>query len=268
MSKSQYITYCKELEDAQNAGRKKCSLEASAFNWILENVPENGKILELGSGKSSQIFSELYKIDSIEDNQRFIGKYSKVNYIPAKIVDYGKYYWYDATAIKKKLGKKYDLIIVDGPTDKTGREGFILNFNLFEKYDCPILLDETDRKTEKKMLECFLSSGFETIHVGKKFYIIKKRKNFSGFDPKQLAELTNNKKILIVQVENKILEFAKGKRDFDLCIVYTGNDSEFAKEVKKHCEYFITEHGTKEHNYKKALEEIPKISKYEKIEFG
>lgn len=267
MGKSQYISYCKELGSAQKEGRKKCSLEAGAFKWIMKSIPENGNILELGSGKSSQIFSELYKVDSIEDSQRFIGKYAKVNYIPTKIRDYGKYYWYDLAATKKKLGKKYDLIIVDGPTDKTGREGFILNFNLFEKYDCPILIDETDRKIEKKMLECFLDAGFKTIYTGKKFHIIKKGKNFPGFNPKQLVELTENKKIFIVQLKNEIPQWVKEKREHDLCIIYTGNDHALAKELKKYCEYFITEHGTKEHNYKKALEGIPKISKYEKIEF-
>ena len=45
------------------------------------------------------------------------------------------------------MPKDYQLILVDGPSGKSGRSGLLANISLF-RYDVPIILDDTIRSDE------------------------------------------------------------------------------------------------------------------------
>jgi len=270
-NEEKYLKASKEIELGQKDNRKKCILHYLVFDWIRKNIPKESKILEIGSGKSSQILSYLYKVDSVEHDTKYAGKYLGVGYIYAPIKEYKGYYWYDLNVLKKNLGEKYDLIIVDGPTSKTGREGFCINFELFEKYDCPILIDETNKELERKMLNVFLKSGFEIISEGKKYAIIKRKKITEGkketkLKKELLDELLENKNLVICSIGDKDPpEWLKEKGNYDTCIIHFGDSNEKKFRLKDFADYFISEKGTLKHQYKEAFQEIPKMKFYKNI---
>ncbi|MFH1391112.1 MAG: hypothetical protein ABIH20_02255 [Candidatus Diapherotrites archaeon] len=270
-NEEKYIKEVKEIEEAQKDNRKKCVLHYTFFDWVKKNLPAGSKILEIGSGKSSQILSYLYKVDSVEHDTKYVGKYLGVGYIYAPIKEYKGYYWYDIEALKKNLGEKYDLIIVDGPTSKTGREGFCINFELFEKYDCPILIDETNKELERKMLNVFLESGFEIISKGKKHVIIKIKKETelkkgTKLKKELVDDLLENKNLVIGSIGDKDPpKWLKEKGNYDTCVIHSEDNNEKKFKLKDFADYFISEKGTLEHQYKEAFEEIPKMKFYKNI---
>lgn len=113
------------------------SINKECFDKIGE-ILEFGKIiLELGSGKSSELLSKFYNVISVEDNLEWINKYN-TTYIQIDTVDNGGYNF-------KKLEEKiknidYDLLIIDGPNDN--REKILDNIDIF-KNDIPIIWDDT-----------------------------------------------------------------------------------------------------------------------------
>lgn len=119
------------------------------FDYITKTFPEGSVMLELGSGTTTEKFSKLFTVHSIEHNKEWVGKFNS-NYIHAPIKDYGDYEWYDRDEIAKNLPEKYDFILIDGPPSKYGRMGFYHNMDLFNT-DVPLLVDDTNRKTEKNM---------------------------------------------------------------------------------------------------------------------
>ena len=265
-NKQKYCSLVKELKKEQKKGKKKCVLDSSVFEWVLKNIPSNGKILELGSGRSSGIFSLLYKVDSIEHDYKYVGKHPEVNYIYAPIKEYSKYYWYDTKFLKKFLGKKYDLIIVDGPTSKTGREGFVINYSLFKDYACPILIDETDRLVEKKVLNCFLDSGFEKL-VEEKKHVILKPKKISKLKQSAISTMLKNEKLVICFFGDVSLNWLNEKRNFDVCLIHSGKNKEKGQKLKPLVDYFITHNDPLIKNYYEAFKKMPKMKVYEKIIF-
>ncbi len=259
-NKQEFIDFCRKLELEQKKGRKKCVLSYMVFKWVLRSIPEGSRILELGSGKSSGAFSLLYKVDSIEHDQKYLNKNRKVNYIHAPIKEYEKYFWYDTKAIKEKLADYYDLIIVDGPTNRTGREGFAVNYSLFKDYGCPIIIDETDRKVEKEMLGCFLSSGFEKICDEEKHVIIKPPKKSRPLNKKCVEKLLENKAVVVLKV-NEVLPALEKKRNFDLCIVYCGKSVQTEQTLKKISDYYLSDRQNAWAS-QKVFDRIPKLKKY------
>ncbi|MCR4335462.1 MAG: hypothetical protein NUV57_02905 [archaeon] len=263
-NEEKYLNASKEIEEGQKDNRKKCVLHYTVFDWVRKNIPVGSKILEIGSGKSSLIFSYLYKVDSVEHDPRYVGKHKNVNYIHAPIEEYDEYYWYDVNVLKEKLASHYDLIIVDGPTSKTGREGFCINFELFKKFNCPILIDEIDKELEQKMLQVFLDSGFKKIAEGKKHVIVK------GKGIKLKKNLVDN----LLKNENLVIcslgdvdppKWLKEKGNYHTCIIHCTDNNEKKFKLKYLADYFISEKGTLKQQYKEAFEELPKMKFYKKI---
>ena len=139
--------------DEKNLGGWAISIEM--YHWILENIPKGKTILELGSGTGTVELTKHWEVYSIEHDKKWLGYAKKSNYIYAPITSYGKkkqYNWYNREIIKKKIPAKYDLLLVDGPKRRIGREGFLRNIGLF-KMDIPIIIDDTHRKEYVKICE-------------------------------------------------------------------------------------------------------------------
>lgn len=119
------------------------------FEWMITNIPLGSTVLELGAGHvSTKFLSEKYKLYSVEDKLEFIGNYSS-NYIYAPIDI--SINWCNVASLKDHLPSSYDCILVDGPTGEGNRYGFLTNIDLFKK-DIPIIVDDTWREGERKLL--------------------------------------------------------------------------------------------------------------------
>jgi len=143
------------------------SLSQGTFNVIRSILPDGKTILELGSGAGTQELAKHYTMYSIESNKKFVGKYNS-NYIYAPIVKYDNNYtapeelpskdgntqigWYDYKIVTANLPPKYDLIFVDGPTERIGRGGFYKHLNLFNT-SVPIVIDDVNRIGGKILLK-------------------------------------------------------------------------------------------------------------------
>ena len=119
---------------------------------IGQLAPVGATILELGSGSGTRLLSKKYTMWSIEHDEKWIGYCEFANYIHAPITTSsdGNTQWYDPSILANSIPINYDLILVDGPPGKYGRDGFILNFDLF-RTDVPILIDDTIRSEEAKL---------------------------------------------------------------------------------------------------------------------
>ena len=116
------------------------------YDKILELIPKGSNILEFGSGAvSTRLLSRHYNMFSIEDNIDFIGKYQS-KYIHAPLVSG----WYDINAIKDKLPKHYELLLIDGPrgSRKVTVEDIQINFDIDK---CVIIVDDTQRSENKNL---------------------------------------------------------------------------------------------------------------------
>ena len=126
------------------------SINRVVFNWILENIPENSIILELGSGMATLELCKFYNVFSVEHNKKWLNKCSS-NYIYAPLIEYndehGKYRWYDINILKEQLPTKYDLVIVDGPPGAT-RTPILYNIELFY-HPIPYIIDDTNRLNDQ-----------------------------------------------------------------------------------------------------------------------
>lgn len=140
------------------------------FEWILENIPEESTILELGSGRGTIELARYYKVISIENDKKWVGVSKKSEYIHAPLVDG----WYDVSKLEKHLPKEYDLLIIDGPIGES-RKHFLKHYSLF-KTDIPIIIDDTNRKEDAIMahkLNEILNKKIEEFEcVDKKFLIL------------------------------------------------------------------------------------------------
>ena len=119
---------------------------------ISQLVKEGAVIVELGSGHGTRKLVEKYTVYSIENDEEWVNFCEEANYIHAPITmsDVGKEQWYDASIIEANLPSSYDLILVDGPPGKIGREGLLTNYKLF-RTDVPVIIDDTIRDEEAKI---------------------------------------------------------------------------------------------------------------------
>ncbi len=116
------------------------AIPKECFDKIVEILPFNSTILELGSGSGTKILSQFYKIISIETDTKWLNKYNST-YLHIPFDD--NYKWYDIKILKQKLdncNQTYDLLLIDGP--KGYRDKIIEHLELFNQ-NIPWLFDDT-----------------------------------------------------------------------------------------------------------------------------
>lgn len=115
------------------------SITKEMYKHIIDILPFGKNILELGSGKSTEILSNFYNLISLEDNIDYIKKFKNTEMIHVPLKDYdflefkNEKTWYDIDVLKNHNIKNriYDIIIVDGPcADRAGFYEFLDLFNL------------------------------------------------------------------------------------------------------------------------------------------
>jgi hypothetical protein len=151
------------------------SIEIELFNYILENFDEGSTILELGSGWATGQLAKYFNMISIEHDINWLYEHNS-DYIYAPLRHDGEDMWYATEAIRHDLnGKKYDVILVDGPTAhkkrwKKRRRGFLRHIDLFD-VNVPIIFDDIDRAEDREhmiMASEYLKRPYKIIKGKKK----------------------------------------------------------------------------------------------------
>lgn len=132
----------------------KGSITWEMVNHIRKLVPENGTILELGSGPATAILAKEFTVYSVEHDKEWLNKYHD-NYIYAPVVPHkavrgysDSKTWYSADHLRGKLPKNYDLLLIDGPP--AYRAGIIKYRELFRK-DVPWMMHDLHRANDRKI---------------------------------------------------------------------------------------------------------------------
>ena len=135
---------------------------------LIEKTLEKGSIiLELGSGDGTlDLIKKGYKVISIEQDSAWQFKYHD-NYIAAPIKKYEDYWWFDSEYLSELPA--YDFLLIDGPTGPPEEEydncriGLLDHKHLFN-LEVPILVDDTDRPSERELAEELLKNREYTDH--------------------------------------------------------------------------------------------------------
>lgn len=123
-------------------------------DWILKNLPEGSTMLEFGSGPGTSRFVEKFKVYSIEHDIKYLGKEPRSTYVhaPITLLENGVR-WYDKEIVLKFVENlEYDLILVDGPTGKIGRQGLKSVANKLKTKEIPIIFDDVNRPAEFQLM--------------------------------------------------------------------------------------------------------------------
>ena len=157
-------------------------VDLGVLTAIRQLVEPGSTIVELGSGNGTNRLVKEFTVYSIEDDIRWIGYCEGSNYIHAPLVESTvqdeSITWYDSEKIKKEIPENYDLILVDGPAGKIGRNGLLSNLDLFRK-DVPFVIDDTLRNHE-----CDIARNMAYL-LNRPLYLFW---NFSIISPKALSE--------------------------------------------------------------------------------
>lgn len=129
--------------------------------WIIDNIPYQGTVLEIGAGKiSTRFLSQNWEVYSVEQDSTWVDLYDGVNYIHAPLVDG----WYSPGCLKQ-LPLNYELLIIDGPVGGD-RSKILEHLNLFNIQDTTIIVDDTYRETERFIVNELLKLGKKIVLEG------------------------------------------------------------------------------------------------------
>lgn len=133
------------------------AISTELFTWMLENIPKNSTILELGSGKGTRELVKHYNVYSVEHDVKWLNLVPFSHYIHAPLVDG----WYDVEVLKQQLPKEYDVLLIDGPPAEK-RAGILNHLDLF-RTDVLIIVDDSNRKLDANIANHIIRSGNKTV---------------------------------------------------------------------------------------------------------
>ncbi|KKN92440.1 hypothetical protein LCGC14_0209310 [marine sediment metagenome] len=124
------------------------SINRTVYDYILEVLPENKTILELGSGWGSGELMQHWNLYSIEHKEAWFKLYNPQSFLVPVTHELG---WYDIEILKEALsGLKYDLLLIDGP--HYGREHFPANLDLFDT-TVLMIFDDVNRSVGQNVIK-------------------------------------------------------------------------------------------------------------------
>jgi len=139
-------------------------------NWIWQNIPRGETVVELGAGLvSTRILRKRFKLFSVEENLDFIGLYSNVAYIHAEIDSTTN--WYSLKP--EQLPKKFNLLIIDGPSGSHLRRNILQCEWIFERAQT-IIVDDTWRESERLLAESIGIKVKTSVYEHSSFSVITK----------------------------------------------------------------------------------------------
>jgi len=122
------------------------AISQSLIDSIIENLPKESTILELGSGEGTKKLVDLgYKVYSVEQNTDWVGKYHN-NYCHAPL----KNGWYDLDIVNEFIkDREYDALLIDGPAagDRSKMRDSDINLETL------IFVDDIDRPEDRQLFD-------------------------------------------------------------------------------------------------------------------
>lgn len=166
------------------------SITKECFDKIVEILPFGKTILEIGSGRSTDLLSKFYNLISLESNKEWMNKYnSKYIFVPLRKIiseEFGETNWLDIDILNENIVDiDYDLLLVDAGGD---RVGIYDNINIFKK-NIPIIFDDTMNGNYLKcatLLSQKLNMNIETFQCKRNKYCV------TWWDGKKYTLLTEN----------------------------------------------------------------------------
>lgn len=123
-----------------------------ASNWVHQFLSINGKkILEFGCGEGTIERSKKYDVTAIEHDPIYLSDELRCYHAPLVFIEGAQCYWYDINCFKELQSEKFDIIIIDGPPGRIGRNGILTQPWIFEMSNC-ILIDDTHRDEESELV--------------------------------------------------------------------------------------------------------------------
>jgi len=173
---SHNLKYFDYLKISNNWPLDDWSITKECFDKIVEILPFGSTILEIGSGNSTKILSQFYKMISIESDVIWMNKYdSEYIFVPFKQNNskiFGETKWLDVDILEPRIReKKYDLLIVDAGAD---RVGIYENLHLFNT-SVPIIFDDTMNENYLKcanLVATKLNKTCTTYHCAVNKYVV------------------------------------------------------------------------------------------------
>ena len=169
------------------------SIDKKLYNYIREILPDGSTILELGSGKVTDVLARHYTMYSVEHDPEWVGKYNSTYlHVPLcehkAIKNHTHTRWYSAEILRPQLtGIHYDLLLVDGPPQT--RSGFVKYMSLFDS-SAIWIFDDANRGSDHAVLNSVASRlqlPWITYHSGP-------AKTFSVFSSPLLTPFLNEEK--------------------------------------------------------------------------
>ena len=153
------------------------SITKECFDKIVEILPFGKTILEIGSGKSTDLLSKFYNLISLESNLEWMNKYnSNYVHVPLKKMistEFGETVWLDVDIVKKNISNvDYDFLLVDAGGDRVGIYDYI---HLFKTDNIPIIFDDTMNESYLKcaqLLSAKLNKLLETFQCEQNKYCV------------------------------------------------------------------------------------------------
>lgn len=142
------------------------SITEETFKLIRELLPDGSTFLELGSGRTTEVFAKHYTVWSVEHDPMWVDNYEDVIYIFAPLVGG----WYNPEILKKELPKEYDLLLVDGPPSDARRAHILKHIELFNE-NCIWVFDDLDRPMDNATFMSIVSMTnreYYTVQCGAK----------------------------------------------------------------------------------------------------
>tara|TARA_B100001113_G_scaffold198174_2_gene162342 strand:- start:473 stop:982 length:510 start_codon:yes stop_codon:yes gene_type:complete len=140
------------------------SISSQCVEFIKEQLPDGGTILELGSGQGTVWLADLgYTMYSVENQLEWCDKFpNHTTYINCKLKYYDDNYtappmveqraWFDPDDLFPNLPDSYDLILIDGPGGPFGRGGFLKHIDKFNT-DVLMIFDDINRAAESILMD-------------------------------------------------------------------------------------------------------------------
>lgn len=144
------------------------AISKEVIEKIKEFVPAGSTILEFGSGQGTfNLIAEGYKMLSVEQDKRFVGRCPEAIYAYAPLDKNG---WYDHNAVSQLANNnKYDAVLIDGPA--AGDRFCVLSLDV--DLTKTIIIDDIDRPKDRELFNILSKMEGRTSHDYNTFGVIE-----------------------------------------------------------------------------------------------
>ena len=148
------------------------SIEREVFDFMVETLPRDALVVELGSGAASIELAKQFRLVSYEHDLQFVANAQppRWNIHHAQLVSDG---WYDSSVVAATIPKSYSALLIDGPPTGARRLKMLNHLDLFD-WEALVIIDDLHRGEEKQLASKLAA------HVGRELRLVKCRQKSFG----------------------------------------------------------------------------------------